>query len=268
MKIDHTDKLNNFVEYLKNFPEIIGIAFSGSTATSSWDEFSDLDIDVVSKDKDYKKLVQLIPKFLSWWGEIKFYNNYGTWDETYGFIGKEFLKVEIEPIQESYFKKPNFDIKNIKIVYDKFGILEKGKKNSQKLKHFHLIKKDFVWSFLDMRSNFLYVSNHYARGQKVEAISQMDEIRNDLFKLLGKTKQLQDWEFSRNAERIMSKKEFLFWKESRCNSNDKKDLIKAIKTSWKFMKYVESEFEKKSNEKLNLNVDDEEILNKIINLLK
>jgi hypothetical protein len=263
-----SEKLDKFTEYIKTIPEIIGIYYAGSTATASWDNYSDLDICIVSKDKDYDKIVKMIPKLLSWWGEVKFYNKYETWDQMYAFIGKEHFKVEIEPVRISYFKKPHFDSVNIKIVYDTTGNVSHGKKLSQKLKKNHLDGKYFRWNLLDIRSNLIYVANHYARGQKIEALGTLDLIGNELFKLLAKTKNLEDWELRRVAEKKMTKKEKELWFGSRAKGVDKKEVFSSIKSAWSFMRYIEKEYEKASKKKLNLRTNDEEILNRILEVSK
>jgi predicted nucleotidyltransferase len=268
MKRDYSKKLAEFTDELKKIPEIIGIMYAGSTATETWDEYSDIDVDIVVKDKDYEKIVKMLPKLLALWGEVKFWNQYETWEETYGFIGDDYFKVELEPIRESYFNEPHFDLKNIKIIYDKTGKIAKAKKKSQKLKHVHLDEKYFRWNLLDTRSNFLYVANHYARGQKFEAASVADLMVVEIFKMLAKTKELEDWELRRIAEKNMTKKEFEFWTHSRPKSFEKRELRRALKVCWKFMKHVERQYEKVSGKKLDLGVKDTEIFEKVMELLK
>jgi|APSaa5957512622_1039677.scaffolds.fasta_scaffold22044_2 hypothetical protein len=268
MKPNHSKKLAEFTEYLKTFPEVIGIYYSGSTATASWDEYSDLDIGIVTKDKNYKKIVKILPKLLSWWGNIMFCNPYETWDQMYGFIGEGYFKVEIEPVKVSYFSKPHFDIKNIKIVYDPTKKLAQGKSISQELKTVHLDEKYFRWNLLDTRSNLIYIANHYARGQKIEAIGTIDIIGNELFKLFAKTKNMEDWELRRVAEKEMSKKEHRLWEKSRCGGDTKKEVKRSLKACWDFMKYVEGEYEKASGKKLNLGTDDGEIWKKVERLMR
>jgi len=70
--MNHEEKLQEYVEELKKIPEIIAVCYTGSTARQSWDEYSDLDIDIVVEDKDYDKICKKIPELLKWWGPIKF----------------------------------------------------------------------------------------------------------------------------------------------------------------------------------------------------
>ena len=262
-RVDHSEKLKEFTEYLKTIPEIIGIGYFGSTATGLWDKYSDLDIDIVTKDKDYSKIVKMIPKLMEFWGEVKFWNPYETWDETYAFVGEDYFKVEIEPIKISYFKKPHFDIKRIKIVYDPTGKVAKGKKISQKLKKVHLDEKYFRWCLLDTRSNFFYIVRHYARGQKFHGTEEMKTIKGDLFKLLARLKGVEDYELMRESEKLFTKKELDMWKDAWCNSYEKRELKRSIKANWQLMKYVETKYEKISGKKLKLGTNDKEILEKV-----
>jgi len=259
MKADHSKKLEEFTAKLKEMPEIIGIYYKGSTATASWDKFSDIDIDIIVKDKDYTRIVKMLPKILSMWGEVKFSNHYEDYDETYGFIGKEYFKIEIDPINEKKMKDPDFDFKDIKIVYDKTGKLAEIQKKSQRLKRPYLDKKYFVWNLLDTRSNFIYVATKYARGQKFEGVDEIDHMRTQMFKMLAKTKGLEDYELGRTAEKNLAKNERMFWENSKCQSEEKREVRRSLKVCWKFMKYLETKYEKISGKKLNLKCNDREI---------
>ena len=104
-RVDYSKELKEFTEKLKKIPEILEVQYAGSTKTKSWDQYSDIDIDIIVRDKDYNKIVKKLPKLLAMWGPIKFYNNYIGNDETYAYIGKDYLKVEIDPIKKSYAKE-------------------------------------------------------------------------------------------------------------------------------------------------------------------
>jgi predicted nucleotidyltransferase len=260
-------KVEAFTERLKKVPEIIGIAYTGSTAKQTWDKYSDIDINVVVADKNYDKIVQMLPKLLSWWGEIKFWNTYKDWEQTYSFIGDDYLKVEIEPIKASYFKEPHLDQKNIKIIYDPKGILNSGKKISQKLKDCVVDKNYIRWAFIDTRSNLIYIIRHYLRGQKFTAVNEFTTVREDLFQIMKYLKKVTDYNLSRNAEKLLTAKERRMFDATNPRSYEKKEVKRLIKACWNFMKYLEKEYEK-NHGKLNLRVDDKHLWRRLMKELK
>jgi len=262
MKKDYTKRLGEFTEKLRNIPEIIAVYYTGSTAKKSWDEFSDIDVDIIVEDKDYNKIVKKLPKVLSMWGKIKLCNHYENHDETYAFIGENYEKIEIDPIKKSDLK-PSWHLKNIRIAFDKEGTLTKAFKKSQKEEKEKLNYNYFIWLFKELRGNFLYASRHFARGQKLSGASEIGSIGGQLFINLGKIKGMEDYENIRSAEKHLTKKEWDFLKYSSCKSLNKADFEKSLKSNWKFMKYLEEMYEKTSGKKLNLNCDDKEILNNI-----
>ena len=262
MKVDYSKKLKGFTEKLKKVPQIIAVFYTGSTARRSWDKYSDIDIEIIVSDKDYESIVKQLPKFLSMWGKIKLYNNYKASDQVYAFIGKDYAKVEINPIKESNFK-PKWVLKDIRVGFDKEDIMTPVLKKSQKEKRPMLDHNEMVHFFLDTRSNFLYVARHYARGQKLSSASELNNIGGQLFDYLGKIKGMEGHENLRSAEKHLTKKEWNFLKASKCNSLNKREVKRAIKANWKYMKYLESLYEKKNGSKLNLKCNDNDILRRI-----
>lgn len=263
MKVDYSKQLNEFTEKLRKIPEILAVLYTGSTAKQSWDEYSDVDIDIVVKDKDYNKIVKQLPKMLSMWGKVRLCNHYKGCDETYVFIGKDYTKVEIDPIKKSDLK-PNWTFKDIRIGFDKDGTITKIHKQSLKEKRPKLDHNEFVHLFLDTRSNFLYIVRHYARGQKLSGASEIGGIGGELFYYLGKLKGMEGYENIRTAEKHLTKNEWDFLKISSCKSLKKTEVKRAIKANWKYMKYLERLYEKTTKRKLNLKCNDKEIL-QIIN---
>ena len=259
MKKDYSKQLDEFTEKLKKIPGIIGIYYTGSTAKKTWDEYSDIDVDIVVKDKDYDKIVKQLPKLLSMWGHIKLINNYKDSDQTYAFIGDGYLKVEIDPIKKSNFK-PEWRLKNIRVAYDEGGIIKTVFKKSQKEKRPKLNHKEFIHFFLDVRSNFLYAVNHYMRGEKLAGASELGNVGGMLFYYLGKIKGMEGYEHIRAAEEHLTKKEWNFLKISSCKSLKKQEFKRALKANWEYMKYLEKQYEKKTKRKLKLKCNDKEIL--------
>ena len=263
MKVDYSKQLEEFTEKLKRVPEIIAVFYTGSTANKSWDKYSDIDIEIIVPDKDYDKVIKQLPKLLSMWGKIKLCNNYKGSDQMYAFIGKDYTKVEINPIKESSLK-PKWMLNDVRVGFDKENIMTPVLKSSQEEKRPALDHNEMVHFFLDARSNFLYVARHYARGQKLSGVSELNNIGGALFYYLGKIKGMVGHENLRSAETHLTKKEWNFLKVSKCASLKKEELRRSITANWKYMKYLESLYEKKNGRKLNLECNDNEIL-RVIN---
>ena len=267
MKVDYSKQLEEFTEKLKKIPEILAVFYTGSTAKKSWDEYSDIDIDIVVKDKDYKKIVKRLPKLLNMWGKVNLCNHYKGINETYAFIGKDYTKVEIDPIKKSDLK-PRWELQDVRIAFDKDGTATRVLKQSHKEKRPNLNHEEFVHLFLDTRSNFLYVVRHYARGQKLSGASELGSIGGELFYYLGKIKGMEGYENIRTAEKHLTKKEWNFLKISSCKSLKKAEVKRALKANWEYMKYLERLYEKASGRKLNLKCNDREILKVLEKTLK
>jgi len=266
MKPDYSKKLKEFEEYLKEISEIIAVYYTGSTAKKSWDKYSDIDIDVVVKDKDFNKFIKRLPKLLSWWGKIKFINNYPGHSETYAYIGNDYLKVEIDLIKKSWLKgriRDEGKLKGIRIAFDKEGTLTRESKKAPKLKKQKINHKEAINFFLGIRDNLIYSARHFMRGQRLSGASEIGSTAGSLFIYLGKIKGYKDYENLRDAEKHLTKKEWNFLKISSCKSLKKLEVKRALKANWDFMKYLESLYEKKTKKKLNLKVNDKEILKRV-----
>lgn len=262
MKKDYSKKLERFTKKLEEKKDIIAAFYTGSTASQSWDEYSDIDIAIVVEDKDYAKIVKHIREFLGIWGEIKLINKHRGIDETYAYIGKDYLKVEIDPIKKSELK-PRWELKNIRIAFDKDGTITKVLKQSFKKTRPELDHEELVHFFLDTRSNFIYVSRHYARGQRLSGMGELNRISGDLFYYLGKIKGMEGYENIRTAEKHLTRGEWDLLRSSSCRSLELSEVKRAIKSSWDYMKYLEKLYEKETKRKLNLNCNDKEILDVI-----
>src|SRR3989344_4420032 len=267
MKINHEPKLERFLNELKKLPEVIGVLYLGSTATKEWDEYSDLDIDIVVEDKNYNEFLKKIPNLLKWWGEEKLINKYMEEDEQYLFVNKEYLKIEIDPKKKNEIL-PNYWFKFNRIVYDKTGFLKREYEKSLKIKKPKLKHKEFIQFLIDARGTFIYVVRHYSRGQRLSGISELGNIGGKLFYYLGMIKGYEGWEHIRNADKTLDEKEWNFLKNSKCNSFEKKELIRSIKPNWEYMKNIEDLYEMKTKRKLNLKCNDKEILEVIWRTLK
>jgi predicted nucleotidyltransferase len=253
-------KLERFTERLRKIPEIRAVFYTGSTATKTWNRYSDVDIDIVVRDKDYTRIVSRLPNLLSMWGEVRLCNHYHGIDETYAFIGKDYEKVELDPIKESLLESTLQKMSGeIRIGFDRDGrltrLLAKTKRNNK----INPNPKEFTHLLLDTRSNLIYIANHYARGQKLESVEQFDGVREDLFYLLAQLKGHEDWSLRRRAESLLTKEEFNLFMKARFHSYDKQEVKRAMQATWDFLYYIEKQYERKTKRKLNLKCNDKEI---------
>ncbi len=246
MKKDYSKRLDEFADKLKEIPEILAAFYTGSTAKQTWDEFSDVDVDIVVRDKDFDKICERVPSLLRLWGDVKFSGKYPDEPEIYAHIGEEYLKVEVGVIKESELEI----LTDIRVAFDKKKILKKTK-TKRKIDHGR-----FVNDLLFLRDWHLYTAKHWGRGQRFSALKEVYGVRKELLKLFSKVKGLEDYEVVRGAEKLLSDEEREFF------SSEIRNVQVAMKRNWEFMKHIEGEYEKKFK-KLNLKCDDGEILRKI-----
>lgn len=239
MKKDYSKQLNEFNKYLKSFPEIKKIKYTGSTATKSWDEYSDLDIDIYVNKKDFPKITGKIPKILSWWGEIKLMCKYPDVNEFSAYVGKDFLKVEIDIIvlgEEEHNKK----------------------KTKQQIEDTSVFLRDWT----------IYLSRHYTRGQKISAYYETLSLGRDIIKYFSEAKGLPYFELIRNSEKLLSKKEKIFFDNLFLRKCSKKELIRFILNIWRFLEYIDNVWEKRNKTKLNLKIKKKETLKMVLDTIK
>ena len=254
----HKEKLNEFIKEVKRIPEIIALYYAGSTATESWDKYSDLDIDLVVEDKNFRKLFKKLPKLAGFFGKIKFSHSYGGSEFT-SFIGEDYFKVELDLIKKSSLKPNNF-LKTIKIIFDKEGTLMKAYKKSRNIKRSKIKHQDVINFFLALRDGQIWTARQYARGQKFSAGGEVSTMRNFLLDFLAKINDVECYDLLRKANKYLSKKERDFFKRGGRFSTKKKEVQKEMVENWKFMKYLEKKYENKSKQKLNLKCEDTKIL--------
>lgn len=258
-RVPHKDVFELYVDKLKSVKEIIAIYCTGSTATKKWDEFSDLDIDVVVEDKDYDKICKKLPKLLDVGKKIKFYNNYPGIDETYAYMGDDYFKVDMEPVKKSSLE-PRWSLKDIRIVFDKDGTLTKAHKQSQNKKLPRLTHKEAVNFFIEHRDIQFYVARHCARGLKFSAMNEVNSTWVGLVCFMAKIKGMADFDLLRSAEKVLRISERKLFKMPRFYSDSPKEIEKGMMINWKTMAYLERLYERKFKRKLNLPCNDKEIL--------
>jgi predicted nucleotidyltransferase len=239
MKKDYSLKLEKFEKFLKKFPEIKKITYEGSTATKSWDEYSDIDIKILVDEKNFKKFIKKLPKIFSFWGKINFIGKYIEGNEWYAYIGDNYFKIEI-------------------YVYT-----SEEKESEKKLSH-----KEFQEKSIVLRDWTIYISRHYARGQKFSAFYETLELRKELIDFLGESKGLKHYDFVRDAEKLMTPKEEKLIEGISIKSNSKKEIKEFIIGVWKLMDYIDSVWEKRTGKKLNLKINKKKTLEMILRTLK
>lgn len=255
--LPHKGILDSYIDKLKSVKEVIAVYCTGSTATKKWDEYSDLDIDIVVEDKDYDKICKKLPKLLDL-GDMKFYNNYPGIDETYVYMGDKYLKVDMEPIKKGGLG-PKWSLKDIRIIFDKEGTLTRVHKQSQGKKLPNLTHKEAVNFFIECRDIQFYTARHCARGLRFSAMNEVNSAWVDLFRFMARIKGMTDFHLVRGAEKVLSVGERKLFKMPKLYSDSPKEIEKGMMQNWKIMIYLEKLYEKKFK-KLNLPCNDKEIL--------
>jgi predicted nucleotidyltransferase len=259
----HKEKLAKFIEHVKNIPEIIAVCYVGSTASETWDKYSDLDILLVVKDKDYRKVRRMQPKLFEFFGKIKFQDCFPkTDDEFWAFVGDDYFSVDMDILKKSKLRV-GYEFKKARIVFDRDGKLTECCRRARTI-HFCRRTLPETKSFLlNIRSNFIGVAGNFMRNRKLYAVSEIDNISAELFGFMAEVKKVAPFELLRQEEKL-SAQEKIFMGESRYKSRDMSEVKRALFANWKYMKYLENEYEKRDGRKLNLKCNDKEILD-IIN---
>ena len=112
----------------------------------------------------------------------------------------------------------------------------------------------------DFRDSQLYTARHTARGWKWSAMGEANYHGEQLFYLLSRLKGRLQYGF-REAEYFLSKTELKLLKATRCHEATSKEIQRAMKANWEFMKYIENYYEAQFYEKLLINSPDNELLN-------
>lgn len=247
--------LQKFENRVKNLKGVIGLFYSGSIASGKANKFSDIDIYLVVDKNNFERILKKSEELASTFGKIKVChkdeNGIGV------FIGDDFLKVEIAIIKKGDLK-PKYKFKNIKIIKDTNNYLKNLKKKSQKFR-IEVSKKEAEKLFFECRDSQIYTARHVARGWKLSAMGEANYHGEQLFYLLAKLKGRFQFGF-RDVENFLTKKELEMLKETRCHSTAKKEIQRAMKANWKFMKYIEKYYESVTGNKLRLRSNDSELL--------
>lgn len=255
MKLMQISVLEKIEQKLHSMKEITGVFYSGSIASGKLDKFSDLDIFLIADKARAKKVFAKLEKWISSNWEIKMRHICDI--SMIIFIGETFLKVEFELLSKEKIM-PEYKLKFIKIAKDTNNFLKNLKKTSMECS-LNVSKKEAEELFFESRDSQLYAARHAARGWKWSAMGEANYHGEQLFYFLAKLKDRHQFGF-REAEKFLAKHELAMLKETRCRSTDAKEIQRAMKANWNFMKYVERYYEKISGNKLHTTSSDYELL--------
>jgi len=237
--------------------EIIGIFYTGSTATGKFDEFSDLDIYLVTNSCQITLIDNLLEFISSRWA-VRFFNK--TMDSLSVYIQDDFFKLEIHILGMSDLK-PGHRMKDARIVKDQNDSLSQIKKISQSW-NVKISYEDITNFFIDQRESQLYVARHTARGWKWSAMGDANYQGEQLFYLLARLKGRLQYGF-REAEYFLTAEELKLLSATRCHTPETQEIYRAMKANWTFMKYIEDYYNNQNSKKLKISTPDQELLDYI-----
>jgi len=180
--------------------EITGMFYTGSTATGKFDEFSDLDIYLVT-DSCQITLIDNLLEFISVRWTVRFFNK--TNDSLSVYIQDDFFKLEIHILGMSDLK-PGHRMKNARIVKDLNDTLGQIKMISQSW-DVTISYEDITNFLIDQRECQIYAARHTARGWKWSAFGDVNYQGEQLFYLLARLKDRLQYGF-REVEYFLTEK--------------------------------------------------------------
>lgn len=263
MKDNFMKKLERLEAFVKENKHIEGCLYLGSLGKETYDMYSDYDIALIVSDKQVKHIRKTWKSIASLIGEFRF--GYAETEEDFKiFVGKDYDKIDLEILdKKSLF--PNVRYNFAKIIKDKNNILKNLKEKSRKLKTPNILisENEFKKRMLEVREGHFYVAKHCKRGLSFSARSELNNLGALLFKILSEIKGMEAHELIRKAEKSLSKTEKTLLKDATCMSETKEEIHRTMSANWKLMKYIEKLYEKRTKKRLNLYINDDEILKKI-----
>ena len=259
---DNMDRIKEIMSRLEDAiiprPEIIGALYSGSIGRGDYDEHSDIDLYTVVKDEDYDKIFPQMPAWMAEVGEIKYRINRSHCNSWVFFIDDDWAKVDVAVYKRSELK-PKFEYRGIKIVKDHEGLLAEVQKLSIDLPS-DIPKNHFHGWLNECRDGQIYTARHCARGWIMSAVGEAAYEGEQLFYLLLKLRGTPEQYGFRDAENILSDKEFQMLLATRPKEATILAVREGMKAVWKLLKHVETEYERVVGEPVGIKCDDEELL--------
>ena len=223
---ERNEILNHIIEYSKKYQEIVGAIIVGSGADNFLDEYSDIDIliitgndiDLVSFSESYKNTIfqkeMILSYALSIRGEGIFLHN---------FFLNNYLEINlcIHRLQNLSARKPKY-----KIIYDRTNtmesIMQKTKTVDQKKELTEYIGRVIpgLWHYVNKVYSAIQRGNVYFANKTVEHIRN---IVIDIELLKANTWTVQSKHLDKLNEEFLSKIE-----DTMCFSHDKKKLNKTM----------------------------------------
>jgi predicted nucleotidyltransferase len=239
--------------------KILGAFYCGTSGTSSYGEYSDIDLVLVVADEDQKDFFKKVPKVLGETVGLKSAVNAAGEDvEWCCLVTDDYIGLDL-PI----FKKANLvsspKFANIRILKDHHGLL-RFKKRSAALKS-RIDTKSFVNDIRQIKDDQLCLARQVRKGQLLEAISECTRDGEELFHWLVKLKGVQYQPPSlRDAEKILTEKELEMLLETRVKNPVDSEIRACMKGLWKLMLHVIDEYEKRTGRKFPTSHDDNHFL--------
>jgi predicted nucleotidyltransferase len=256
--------LKEFEKKLVNFSEVLAVYYAGSTARKSIDKYSDLDLYLVVSSKNYDSFKMKFKQIAELFGEK--INFMFSKDAAIVYLGKEFIKVEINLIKQEDLKVSS-DLGLIRILFDKEGSLKNLHHKSKEVKKQLRDVKSAERFFTAVRDHYISIARHYARGQKFSAVYRLQTIKSKMIPFIAEIKGVEDFEVIKSAEKILTKEQYALMKKIDCNTN-KKNFMIGLNSYFNLSNNLQKEYEKKIGEKLKINCNDKEVISLVRDLQK
>jgi len=252
--MNHRKILETIESKFCSLSSIKGLFYTGSTATERYDQFSDLDIYLLT-DCDANIMLDDIIDFINKEWLVVMVNRTSSSMSVY--IKPDFFKIELSIIEKEDLRT-GFRLKNARIVKDFDNALADLKKKSQDL-DVSVSYEEALQLFIDFRESQLYVARHTARGWKWSAMGDANYQGEQLFYLLSRLKGRLQYGF-REAEHFLTSEELKLLTATRCHTTDTEEIYRAMKAIWILMKYTENYYNQQQSKQLEINTPDGEIL--------
>lgn len=236
-------------EFLKD-ARIRGAFYCGSSGTGLRDEYSDIDLVLVTEEKERRKVFHDVPKVLERAVGLRSkVDNDGKGEEWCCLVTDDLIGVDI-PVMTKEMLTPSYRFAHIKVLKDNRGTIKKFKKKSAQMP-IRIDRKQFENNMRDLLNAQLYLARHVQRGWLAKASRDTaaygEMLYNYLLLIKGSKFHAPDL---RDAEISLAKKEFRMLMATRSFSANREEIGKAMAAVWRLTAYVAELYEKKTGRRV------------------
>ena len=254
------DTMAKLEEIFVNDQKVLGAFYCGTSGTSSYGEYSDIDLVLVVADEDQKDFFKRAPKVLQETAGLRSAVNAAGEDvEWCCLVTDDYIGLDL-PVFKQADLVPSQKFAHIRILKDHHGLLRRFKKNSAALKP-RIDAKKFVNDMRQIRDDQLCLARQVRKGQLLEAMSECTRDGEELFHWLVKLKGVKYQPPSlRDADKILTREELDMLLETRVKNPVDAEIRASMKGLWKLTLHVIDAYEKRTGRKFPPGYDDNQFL--------